>query len=538
MGTVLRLTATVAAGVVLAVCALDPARGQEGVHEDAARPAVAAVKSAPADPLMWVPGKPVLEVKAVLPEAQYQARKKTVMANVQKEGGLENVLYPRAGLLLNAVDQSGRAYASGIREGEVITAGNWKPIPDGELTRIVHGKDDFTLTVCKPGSEERDVTFTPGRIGIGVEVYFDFARYYWDQCTHDPRWDEDVIVAARQCNTNADLAETALAHAQAAGWNDPFFQVLACEVYCKAGRYEDAAPAPGLPLLPKLPKELRARVADNLNLTAKFCYHWNISEQLHRDYPDDFQDLTSDTFAALAAYQRGLPAALRISRPPVEVAAEVPSEDLTNQIADVSPFEMVQSFADGRILRWKTEPFDIAAWQTNHSIDFQEPTGKFASCHIGPALENGLFSVEFKCRAYDKMPAVYGEKSFVMGLIDYSPGSQQGRILLMVEATPSGYVYIASSEFGSILLPHVYTNPWKTSHRASIIFINQRMQVLIDGVCVFDWLWKPMYPEGKLLGYVYVPEMDVHIDNLEWRKLNVPAAATQGAGNSSDVKTR
>ena len=296
------------------------------------------LKSAPADPLTWQPPDTTVDLRRMMAEEQYQARKRTVWNNARR-AGLDNPLYPRSGLRFLTVMSGGRAAKQGIRVGEIITSVNGNDPTVGDFTRAIFGTAPFTITVCKPGALPRDITFDAGKLQVDTEAFADFARMYWGGGVRNTRWDEDVVVAARECESDPELAETALAHARAAGWDDRLLDVLTCVIYRRERRFEEAVAA-GLPLLKDLPKEVHAIVAQEVLDASRMCYHFQIAEQILKDYPDEVSDSLTDEFAGMAKWHRALPDELRISRPPVEIAAEAPSEDLTNSIQDISPLRM------------------------------------------------------------------------------------------------------------------------------------------------------------------------------------------------------
>ena len=168
-----------------------------------------------------------------------------VEAHVQRADAADR---PIRGTVLVGVDEGTPADAAGMKVGDLITRVDGQPVTSmASLIQLLAASLGQRMAWVDAAGEEHEHSFGPGRLGIEFTDHQDRLAWYVRQADRDGPWDHDLTLALHLLTgeptdpASLDLAETALAHAVAAGYPaDALIHSLAAEFALYRNRPADA----------------------------------------------------------------------------------------------------------------------------------------------------------------------------------------------------------------------------------------------------------------------------------------------------------
>lgn len=211
-----------------------PDRGRE----ISAQPVAAQPTTAEAgDPMAW-PAEPAIPLlRALLPPAEYQRRFRAARAAIDVDL-LARPDRPTEGELVYQVDPGSRAEQLGLRVGDIVTAMDGVLMEDRKSHAPVQGPRTLTFWSPRGGMRTVQADDTP-RFGFFSQGGWRPDQAYARSAERDPRWDDAMLVAGATFRDDPDLAETALQHAQQAGYEGRMLLPLAARIAFAECRFAD-----------------------------------------------------------------------------------------------------------------------------------------------------------------------------------------------------------------------------------------------------------------------------------------------------------
>lgn len=195
----------------------------------------------PGDPMDFKPPATPPALVARYDEANYQrlakaARKKIDIDALRAPGR------PTSGLLIQGVIPGHQAAKLGIQAGDILMSLDGAQLGSGEDEQTLdeaQTDQPQQLTFWSPRDGQKTVTVEPGQIGIFYYGGPRLADHYARSAQRDPKWDDDMLIAASTFMTDPYLAETALWRAQKAGYQGSLMIPLAARIAYFQGRFDD-----------------------------------------------------------------------------------------------------------------------------------------------------------------------------------------------------------------------------------------------------------------------------------------------------------
>lgn len=424
----------------------------------------------PADPMDWKPPSAPPALRDRYSEAAYAELKKGAMSKIDV-AALRAPGRPTDGLLVTAVIAGSQAAGIGIKPGDILMTVDGNQIGpaagDADIGRT-RTSEPQQLTFWCFGTGQRTVTIQPGMLGIYTYDGWRVADAYARSSERDPQWDDDMFVAASTFMTNADLAETALAHARKAGYHGQQLTPLAMRIAFGQCRFEDAMAWEWPSFLSGA--HLGSDTVKVLNNAALLSFKLEPSLELAKSYPAELGK--EEEVARAAAAYRAMP--------------RHQGGDLLKELAGLRrqrcrQFDAFIPLQDPEIA--ETSKWALQFFNAYQPVEFQIPSGHFQHLAMTPGFSNAELAVHFHLRDTDQETTSFSNCVW-FGLYDVKGAQPTGsdppdfRIVL----TSDGFIEV--SPFG---MPAIRYRPAPRSPSSGqldgtirIVVLNNRCEVTLD----------------------------------------------------------
>jgi hypothetical protein len=174
-------------------------------------------KIPPVDPVIFVQPNQPPEFHELLKGPEWDKQFAKALAQLGDLDALAQSDWPDSGARIMSVDAGSPADNLGLKPGDTVTRIDAEPLLDKEFNTMRQDRDQV-LTVVSPEGKARQVTISPGKIGIGMSPMVRFELIYLRKGVRDKKWDALAAVGAANYGANPKLAETAWFRAVQAGY--------------------------------------------------------------------------------------------------------------------------------------------------------------------------------------------------------------------------------------------------------------------------------------------------------------------------------
>lgn len=259
----------------------------------------------PGDPMDFKPPVAPPALVARYDDAVYRRLAKAARKKIDLDA-LRAPSRPTSGVLVQDVIPEHQAAKLGIEAGDILMALDDAQLGSGKDEQsVAEARNDQPqqLTFWSRRDGQKTVTIKPGALGILCYAGPRLVDHYARSNQRDPKWDDDMLVAASTFMTDPDLAETALFRAQNAGFQGSFMIPLAARIAYFQGRFDDTL-AYGWPLWSRN-QHLNGDMISLFNNAARLNFKLEQSLDLSNRYPQELE--RSEEEAALVAAYRAMP---------------------------------------------------------------------------------------------------------------------------------------------------------------------------------------------------------------------------------------
>lgn len=453
----------------------DPVGNAVSVPADDVRLADVPVKLQ--DMVTWKPSPTKAVLREVLDSSVYEQDFKDALKNIDEKALLDKA--PAHGVVIAEVVPQGQAAKLGLKPGDYITRiGNVEIMSVG----MVEPARTNTLSTMGIWSQEKgavEYPLQPGRIGASLSNAFPINRIYLQSKERNPKWDSHVLVAATYATTNPDLAETALFHAQEAGYDGALLYALAAQIAFHQHRMEQVM-AYGPRGLEAIPDSWRDPMIGMLITGALATHRFEYADKLASDLPEDFGHGRYVLRETLARCKAGSP--LTYANPIAEVA-NCKRVDLMAQLRGVTPDEYGVNEPAAKSLR------------DGEKLSFEIEAGHYYMYRFKPGATDVEMSAAFRFHATDTIVTQWS-RALAFGLYDLTDPDQQELLKIYLDVNGSITVQPDSN-------PNYYSLPMRSDHTWAdpqiggvihIAVVNRTCEIVVDGRRVF---LSPLLGDGQ-----------------------------------------
>lgn len=381
---------------------------------------VAAYLSSP--PVHDPPGDPMdFKTPAALPalvarydDATYRRLAKAARRKIDLDA-LRAPGRPTSGLLVQDVMPEHQAAKLGIEAGDILMSLDDAQLGSGENEQAIgEARNDQPqqLTFWSRHVGQKTVTIKPGALGIFCYAGPRLVDHYARSNQRDPKWDDEMLVAASTFMTDPDLAETALFRAQNAGYRGSLLIPLAARIAYFQGRFDDTL-AYGWPLWSRS-QRLNGDMITLFNSAARLNFKLEQSLDLADRYPQELQ--RNEEVAALVAAYRAMPKSNLAD----------PLSELDNvrrtRIKKIEPPRPKRKDLDWEGANWASPLVN-----DRKPLHLQAESDRFLNAFFAPGFPNAAFTAHFNVHdSDDKDPTDYHSMSFgIYDMTESHPPDQE-----------------------------------------------------------------------------------------------------------------
>jgi hypothetical protein len=326
---------------------------------------------------------------------------------------------------------------------------------------------------------------------------------YWHGNQRSDRWDAEMLVAGSAFNTNPDLAETALFHAQAKGYHGWVLAGLASRIAWIEMRIPDALNFAAL-ALEDAPEDRKPVMAAMAFAGAMLDYKWEYALELAKAYPLCDPAEAKEINKQIRDYRT------YGSRPRLDPLVEIATEGET----DISK-KIEQVHAKGS----PALPGKFRALRNEGSVSLSVPADHYAFLIGGPTHRDVDLSVQFHFTAADRKKTDYA-RDLTIALTD-----QEGRISIpQIDCLLDNHSLELDSETAvSVKTPTPFD--WTRDHSVRIIMLGPDSVALFDGQRVY---FGPsvFQPAERQIAFLLKPVgVDVKFHDVTWKFIGSDTAA-------------
>ena len=423
------------------------------------------------NPMDWKPPESPPPLRELLDAGTYDRRFQEALSRIDVRA-LRDPGRPREGDMVFLVTPNTPADIAGMRAGDVITAYNGVPIRrrNREQEDQAPGTKRQVTFWSQTGGEKTIETTRP-RFGFWSRDVARPVESYARSNDHDPRWDKELFVAAASYLDDPDLAETALLHAQKAGYNGLFLDPMAERIAFRQFRYDDAL-AFGWHLM-NSGRRLPADMVRDLYLAAMLDFKLEQAKQIAELYPDAIPT-PADIDQLIKAY-RAMPvdrSANPISR------LEHLNRKTVDPYSNLVPYTLNESV--NQMTKWAAGEF------TKHKrIDFNIPSDHSDVNVIDTGCANVCVTANYDMYPTDDQDGQY-MKLMQVGLIDLGSPPLDPTAIFTIDVSPFQEIMISAFGFEPPLLwaapPHLN---WQCRGQMKIVILHNRCEATINGHRIF-----------------------------------------------------
>jgi hypothetical protein len=321
---------------------------------------------------------------------------------------------------------------------------------------------------------------------------------YWNSPQRDPRWDDQMLVACTNFDTNPPLADTALWDAQKAGYAGWLLPALESRIAWNQWRFDDALNF-GSFALADAPDDRKPVIARWMFGAAKADFKLNEALQLATKYPLAEQEDVRRLRQALRLY-RAL--ALPPRPDPLVALKNLLETDLTKSLVAVHVKGSVNS-------PWQTNGFVKSG-----RLGLQAPGGHYQLFAFGPKAANVDFTAHFKFHESDKKDTDW-QPSLKFAIVDPADnGTEQCEVDLFT----TGLVDLEASG-PSVGLTEWPPSHWQTDGTIRIIVLGPDVEVFIDGKRAYYCALRDPAATRQLCFEVQAVGVHAEVSRVSWKKI-------------------
>lgn len=428
----------------------------------------------PADPMDWKPPAKAPPLRARYSDEVYARMAKSVRDKIDVDA-LRALGRPLTGLLVREVVPGGQAARLGIAVGDILMTLDGVPIgqrgESQDLNDMRNGQPQ-QLVVWSSHGGERTLTIEPGRIGVDTYDGPRLNEAYARSTGRDPKWDDDMLVAASSYLADPFLAETALSRALDAGYQGPLLNGLAARIAYGEYRFEDALNFGW----PNWSANQRLN-SDTLRLyynAALLGFKPEQALDLSDRYPDKLpkEEAVAQTVAAYRA---------------------LPRSTLANPIAELDNVRRTRIHKFGQFIPSDGDGGDGSEWgaeslSRNAVLAFDVPSAHFTKMLLTPGFANVAFAAHFDLHNTDQVESSFAH-SIAFGLYDMTTAKttwENPMNWIRVDVMSDGPTTV--KPFG---IPEIQLDPprpavTRMEGTIRIVILHNRCEVILDD-------WKRIY---------------------------------------------
>jgi hypothetical protein len=340
-----------------------------------------------ADPLQWTPptNTPVLRERLRGPKYadRLASAKDKIGPNVDQNHP------PTVGIRILKVDKGSQAESAGLKVGDVIVSADSDPLYTEDQYAADRAGGANTLKIWRPHSPPdqslRKITFETGEIGITLEHFWRPDVVYRNESPPGTTLDPLILAAAAVLQSDPELAETALLHAQQAGGDEQAINFLATAITTAEARFDDALAFGNLAIV-HANNEDKPILADFLHTAALASFRLKYALDLEKSYAFLKPAGDSDYIGMLDKTIKKLVDVPDWPNTPAEDFAKLTTQDMAKQMnSTANPDEQGSGT--------KVAAADI---RQRGGTDFNAPADSYNLYVLGPVGHN----VQFSCHCH------------------------------------------------------------------------------------------------------------------------------------------
>lgn len=428
------------------------------------------------NPMDWPAAPEAPPLREMLDPATYDARFNAARTRIDL-ASLRDPGRPTEGEEVFLIEPGSPADKLGIKVGDIVTA------VDGIAVGPRSGQNDGVefrqlrkrqVVVWSPGGGQRTLETDEPHFGYWYRGGTRLAEAFARGTEHDPQWDDQVLVAAANFMDDPDLAETALLHAQRAGYDGRLLYPLAAKIAFQQFRFNDAL-AFGWHLL-----ATHRPVGNDLLVTLNQAAVLDFKLEQSLDLASRFPNVVNKQprVVQMAEGYRAMPA----DNGPNPIA-RLPHLK-RNKVASFSPFlpPGEGDLSDG-LSKWAVEGFSH-----DHSVELNVPTEHDNRFVFGPSFANVAASVKFDLHDTDSQLSD-ALKLISVELFDTSAPQRERdapKHAMRVHIVSCMEMDVEAFGLRNELLwtapPHI---PWHCKGTLRIVILHNRCEATLDGRRVF-----------------------------------------------------
>jgi PDZ domain len=381
------------------------------------------------DPLEWSPPAQMPALRERLRGPKYAAR--LASANDKIDPNVDQDHPPAIGIRVLKVDKGSPAELAGLQVGDVIVSADGDPLySEGQYLADREGGAN-TLKIWRPHSplnqSRHNVTFEPGEIGITLEHFWRPDVVYRNELGVDEKTDPLILAAATVLQSDPELAETAIFHAQQAGGNQQVIFFLAAAIATAEARFDDAL-AFGNQAITNAAADDKPIVADFLHTAALGSFRLKYALDLEKSYAflKPLQD--SDYVGMLEKTIKQFGDIPNWPDSPADEFAKLNTQDMAKRMTSTAN-------PDEQGSGTKIAAGDI---RQRDSTNFEAPDGTFNLFVLGPTGHNIQFTAHCHFQATDSKQSEW-DKCVKFGLSPRGLNEQD----LEIVVTDSGEIKVS-----------------------------------------------------------------------------------------------
>lgn len=424
----------------------------------------------------WPANPDLPSLREMLAPAAYDARFKAARKKIDL-ASLRDPGRPTQGEEIFLILPGTPADKLGLKIGDIVTAVDGVAVGprSGQLDRVDPATDGKRqIAVWSPGMGERTLETDGGKFGYWYRGGARPAEAYARANDHDPQWDDQVLVAAANFMDDPDLAETALLHAQQAGYDGRLFYTLAAKIAFQQFRFDDAL-AFGWHLI-AAHHPIGNDLAVTLNQAALLDFKLEQSLDLARRFPNVINE--QPEVNQMAKDYRAMP--VDTGPNPIARLPHLKRKKVSTFTPFVAPGG--QDFTQG-MSKWAADIF-------NHDrpVDLDLPSDHYNHYLFTPSFANVAATVHFDLHDTDNENGGYS-KAIYVALFDTTapvPGWRPSKNMVMVDVASCLEMGVEGFGLKNQLLwtvpPHI---PWRAKGTIRIVILHNRCEATLDGRRVF-----------------------------------------------------
>jgi hypothetical protein len=309
-----------------------------------------------------------------------------------------------------------------------------------------------------------------GILGITAGDHWQPLRQYMLSLPRDAKPRDEMLVAAVTYQTNPKLAETALAHAAAAGEKGAMFHALAAEAAFYDLRFDDSLVFGNIAMKEK--PDQAWQLARLMNGIALQTFHWKLAIDLRHRFPNAWLPPANGTDSE------------EVVESMTDAFEGMPVDEMPNPVEAFSKLKYADHAADIEAMNVQyayAPEYCTKELRKNHALKIAITDGKYVDLHIGPSAANVDFSCTARLRQGDDNHSGW-DKLMHFGLAEEPTGDVP--LLFYINVNLNGTICVGNrntiSTFG-LNSAIQFNKPFSVRVAA----VGNRCEVVINGIRIF-----------------------------------------------------